>query len=243
MNCYLGDKDLEYLIHIGYSKTGSSFIQSSLARTDLTKFDVSYSINQKTRALATAEQITSGNFWPRAGAMETLIDGFIELRLERLLISSEAIFDIIGAPESKFIGHLREFFPDAKIKALCFVRDPVDHAVSVSQQKVKRGGYCGSFVDSLPEYDVISKCRLVFDRLRDAEVSLSVFNYSRHEKSITLKTENWLGLPSGTLETPLVDRVNRSMTRAELKFQLEFSSLALLRHSLLATLCVIKYRA
>lgn len=152
--------------------------------------------------------------------METLIDGFIESRLERLLISSEAIFDIIGAPESKFIGYLREFFPDAKIKALCFVHDPVDQAVSVYQQKVKRGGYCGSFVDSLPEYDVISKCRLVFDRLRDAEVSLSVFNYSRHEKSITTKTENRLGLPSGTLETPLVDRVKRSITKSELKLQL-----------------------
>ncbi|MEI6798764.1 MAG: hypothetical protein WCO04_06050 [Pseudomonadota bacterium] len=168
-------------------------------------------------------KITSGNFWPRAGAIEALVDEFVKSGLDRLLISSESIFDVIGAKETKFIGHLRAFFPDAKINMLCFVRDPVDHAISAYQQMVKRGGYRGSFSGSLLQYDVIPKCRTVFSRLKDADVSFKVFNYSRHEKRIALDIEDWLGLPSGSLETPLVDRVNRSMTRAELKLQSEFN--------------------
>ena len=208
---------------MGFSKTGSSFIQSALALTNLFKFGISYPIDKETQQIAASGKITSGNFWPHDGAIENLIYAFNESKLNKLLISSEAIFDVIGASTSKFIERLRAPFPDTKINALCFVRDPVDHAISVYQQKVKRGGYCGSFRDSLLEYDIIPKCRTVFGRLQDAEVSLKVLNYSNHEKQIVPCIENWLGLPAGTLETPSVERVNRSMTRAELKLQAEFN--------------------
>ena len=214
---------MNILIHLGYSKTGSSYIQSAVAKTDLANHGIAYPIDEPSRKSALSGKITSGNFWPRPGALETIVTCGMKSGLQEMLISSESIFDVAAAPESKFFDHLLSLDPEARIRAICFVRDPIDHAVSVYQQMVKRGGYFGTLGESLDKYDVVQKCVNAFARMHSYGAELTVLNYSRHEKVVLSRMEEWLRVPEGTLERPAVERVNRSLTRAELKFQIEFN--------------------
>jgi hypothetical protein len=56
-----------------------------------------------------------------------------------------------------------------------------------------------------------------------AGVDLTVLNYSRHAKELLGSIEGWLGLPLDTLQKPPFDRINRSMTLAELELQRHFN--------------------
>jgi len=212
-------------LHIGQTKTGSSFLQSALAMAvgELEGEGIAYPIPEAIAEEARAGKITSGNFWPREGALEALIEEGRATGLPALLISSEAIFDLIAKPQTDFLQTLRALCPDARVKVLCYLRDPVDHAISVFQQQVKRGGFTGSLAESLKRYAVPVQTVRALTRLDECGAGTTVFNYSRHKRALPATMESFLGLPAGTLPQPRVARINRSLTNAELELQRAFN--------------------
>lgn len=108
---------------------------------------------------------------------------------------------------------------------LLYVRDPLDHAVSAYQQQIKRGGFTGSFADSLRGYRYPQRVGRFVASLAARGAEVTVRNYSRHSRALLPTLEQWLGVGPGTLALPPVDTVNRSMTLAELELQRQFNAL------------------
>lgn len=217
---------MKLLLHIGQPKTGSSYLQSALSLgTDiLARHGISYPIAAEIAEKARAGRITSGNFWPREGALEQVIEAGRRQGLPTLLISSESLFQLISAPKSGFLEDLQAICPEAELHVLCYLRDPVDHAVSVYQQKVKRGGFSGTLSQALEQYSAPNATVRALSRLRAAGATTTVYNYSRHRAELLATFERWLGLPEGvTLPKPAVEQVNRSLTRAEIELQKAFN--------------------
>lgn len=212
-------------LHIGQTKTGSSFLQSTLAMAveELKQQGIAYPIPEKIAEEARAGKITSGNYWPRPGTLEALVEESVATGLPNLLISSEAIFDLIASPKGDFLDQLQAQCPKAQLKVLCYLRDPVDQAISAFQQQVKRGGFTGTLSESLKRYAVPMQTVRALTRLRERGCETTVLNYSRHKRSLLGSMETWLGLPVGTLPKPSVGRVNRSLTNAELELQRAFN--------------------
>ena len=216
----------EILLHVGHGKTGSSFIQSSLALSGaaLAEAGIAYPINAKSEQAARAGHISSGN----VGNVEGLITGTIRQGFktghERVLISSEFLFQsLLTKCISREFADLRAQFPAALVRVLLYVRDPLDHAVSVYQQRIKRGAFTGTFADSLDRYMIPLRVGQFVEEVNSAGVDITVLNYSRHTKALLGTFESWLGIPLNTLEKPPFETVNRSMTLAELELQRLFN--------------------
>lgn len=221
---------MKLLLHIGQAKTGSSYVQSALSlaasgdRDALATAGVAYPIAPEIAGEAAKGRISSGNFWPRDGALEAVIAAGRATGLPALLISSEAIFGQIAQAESRFLEALRGLCPDAELRVLCYLRDPLDHAVSGYQQRVKRGGFAGTLADTLNGFAMPDMTVRALSRLRAAGAEVTIYNYSRHADRLLESFEHWLGLPGGTLPTPPTGRINRSLTRAELALQKAFNA-------------------
>lgn len=214
MDCYL---------HIGQTKTGSSFIQSSFSCTDLSEYDLLYPISEEIGKKARSGEITSGNYWPRPGALAEITEAARRSDTEKLLISSEALFGVLASSGTKFLNRIQQLLPGCRIKVLCFLRDPVGHAVSAYQQKIKRGGFSGTLEDSFQNYAVPLQTTQALTALKAAGAEVTLFNYSKHKNNLLERTEGWLGLPGGTLQKPAKERVNRSLTNTELELQRNFN--------------------
>ncbi|WP_299323383.1 hypothetical protein [Parasphingopyxis sp.] len=213
-------------LHIGSPKTGSSFIQSSLANAEKTLADhkIHYPIDETESEKARNGLITSGNFYPKPGAFTALIERGRQSDLPGWLISSESIFQLLVREGSGFLDRISAECPDAEIKTLVYLRDPVDHVVSGYQQRVKRGGFTGTLADFMQSYRYPSETKTVLRQLRKCGADTTVLNYTRHKKNLLATFENWLGLVSGSLPRPPVNNINRSLTNSELKLQLIFNA-------------------
>ncbi|WP_138473382.1 MULTISPECIES: hypothetical protein [Rhodobacterales] len=208
-------------IHIGHGKTGSSYLQSalSLGSKQLAANGISYPLDDEMAERSNSGKITSGNYRPRPGALDKVISAGSATKLPNLLISGEAIFQELAASREGFLEELIRQSSGAKIKALLFLRDIVPHAVSQYQQRVKRGGYTGTLSESLSDYAFPRHTIRAIQRLKQHGCECTVVNYTRHADSVVAVAEKWLGLNEGTLPTPPAERINRSLTTAELEFQ------------------------
>jgi hypothetical protein len=217
----------EILLHVGHGKTGSSYIQSSLALSQaaLAAAGIAYPINAKSELAGKAGRITSGNLSHAPDALADAVDQGFNSGLDRVLISSEQLFLALMGGKAKQFSLLRARFPGLRCRALLYVRDPLDHAVSIFQQRIKRAGFVGSFATSLEDYRVPLRVVQFMRAMEAVGTDVTVLNYSRHSKALLGSVEGWLGLPSGTLEKPPVEKINRSMTLAELELQRQFNIL------------------
>ena len=196
---------------------------ASLIADALALAGVAYEIEERSALAGRSGHISSGNLHPETGALEKAVRAGFATGHPRVLISSELLFDALIHPASPDLGALRIAHPDALIRVLLFVRDPLDHATSHYHQMIKRDGYTGSFADSLQHYRVPQQvCRLV-RVARAVGADVTVFNYSRHTDRLLPLAEGWLGLPDAALAKPPLNRVNRSMTLAELELQRQFN--------------------
>jgi hypothetical protein len=216
--------DAVYL-HIGHGKTGSSFLQSALALSGaaLTTNGIAYPIDPRIAETARKGHITGGNLRPTPGALTQAIEAGHAGPAGRLLISSEAFFNHMLRHGEALVGEIRAAAPKADLQVLCYLRDPVDHAISVYHQQVKRGGFTGTFADSLAIYDIPARALRVLKFLDGAGARVTVLNYSRHRDTLLAAFETWLGLPERSLTAPDAGPVNRSLTNAELELQRIFN--------------------
>lgn len=217
----MGQAPQAIYLHIGHGKTGSSYLQSALALSvsDLRDRGVLYPIAEDLAERAGMGHISGGNLRGAPGALTKVIEEQKPGPDQRLLISAESFFMYLVRHGAEFAAEYNEICPGVPLKVLCFLRDPVDHAVSVYQQRVKRGGYTGTLADSLDKYEIPGRTVAVLQALRDMGAEITVLNYSRHRDDLLPVMERWLDLPADALTRPAVGQVNRSMTNAELEFQ------------------------
>lgn len=207
-------------IHVGQDKTGSSYIQSSLAASVeyLKSQDIFYPTNNKILK-AKDGKISSGNQGLLNPNSEREYKDIVDSN--SILISGEQLFRHL--PDKDNTNDFKMFiekFAITEVKILLFIREPVEHASSAYQQAIKRGGYTLSFEEFATKYTHTKK---VFDFIKYCErnqtFKLEIKNYSQRKSTILEVFESWLEIPVTSLVRPEQKIINRSMTRAELEFQ------------------------
>ena len=208
-------------LHIGHGKTGSSYIQSALARSIeiLEGLGIVYP-EPADKESAALGHISSGN-----------INNFHSFLREQknispldYLFSSEFIFHLFMNEEfrSDLINLVQR--TGTQLSVLLFIRDPVAHGCSAYQQLIKREGETGTLSEFFAQYQAPRHVNLVLDALESIpDITLKVMNYSAGKPIIPI-VEAWLGIPSNTLATPPASVVNRSLTVGELELQRQINA-------------------
>lgn len=242
------------ILHVGIHKTGSSAIQSALARNAgaLRARNMTYPDFASLPA-ARLGRISSGNGLPLAKLLgsptpyaQPVSRAAIDAEVERayaqgrdLLYSSEALLFINPDKASAFLASVRNIGFDARLAI--YVRSVADLALSMYHQDVKQKRLTGSFGEFLRSFEAgplrsaLSLCR-VFGR-----ENATMRNYDACKDNLIEDFfQNMLGfqtLDGFSLENPAV---NRSLTGAELAIMREMNAvLTNPRHSRLATEALI----
>ena len=219
-------------LHVGHGKTGSSFLQSwwALNRSELWRVAcLHYPVGEADqRARAGAFSMGNGvlldqalqasdrprwlrRFWadllrqsPEAAPKGVLFSA--ERWARHLPMQLEGLLRVADA------GALEE------IRIWLLVRDPLDHALSVYGQMVKRHGFSGSLHDWLEIYEfpqALLSCLNAFQSRPD-RIALQVDHYGRQRHALRQRMLDWLALPAdGVWQQPLAT-VNRSLSADEL---------------------------
>ena len=214
-------------LHIGHNKTGSSWIQSSLARSQvvLAHHGIVYPLTRPYDPAEPAKLPSSGNGKTLLRSRETF--------RKHLAASGRGDSPAVLFSSEYMMGELRKqplnlksFLEVARghglerIQVLLFIREPVEHAASTFQQQVKMGKRDDTIDAWFAQYDSPVRSSQALENLaRYPEVALTVRNYSVCRQRLLAEVEDWLGLSEGTLERPPVSRVNRSLTGGELVLQ------------------------
>lgn len=208
-------KITELLLHIGHPKTGSSYIQASLANAipGLAEHGIEYYGGQN--GPATEWRISSGN------GQLLISEPMPQFKFShpKVLFSSEAIFHALAQPKG-FAERLSEFctcYNVQHVRVLLFIRDPILHAESAYQQMLKRRMGDQDLEQVFKAFRVpgiaVSALK-VLDNLPSSEVD--ILNYGNHKHTLLDDVAKFLGVPSDVLPDGDKSKVNRSMTTAEL---------------------------
>lgn len=221
-------------LHVGHGKTGSSFLQSWLALNAERLRDrhgfaypMRSPLGGPVESQAARSRFSMGN-------------GFVLEELLDLPEDAEFVAHLAELAESgavplfsreRFMRDLPPHLPrlDACARAsglqgvriLLFVRDPLDHAVSLHAEMVKAHGCAVPLDPWLASYHFLDHVEAFLEAARAIpSVELEVVNYSRVRGRLLDAMLDWLGIESmAEFETPKVRRVNRSLTPAELRVQ------------------------
>ena len=216
----------ELLIHLGFNKTGSSYLQTIVANS-LDAMEAQGVMYPRPANIVQAAKgnATTGNViqFEELLADHALLD---QIAQPKVLYSSEMIFLALQDPKK------RELFADlfrdpriGKVKILLFVRDPSGHASSVYQQNVKGGGMVAT-VDSfyLNQYSSPRQVCVALEFLETfPNVTVELHNYTVVKSRIFDIFADWCGLPREAFTMPTVKTVNRSLTSAELMLQMRLN--------------------
>lgn len=228
--------DMQLHLHVGHGKTGSSFLQSwwALNRAELWQVArLLYPVGgADRRARAGAFSMGNGLLLDRAlqasDRPRQLRRLWADLLRQVPRFATEAPNGLVFSAErwarvlpQQLEGLLR--VADAggveQIRIWLLVRDPLDHALSVYGQMVKRHGFTGSLDDWLEIYDfpqVLLSCLNAFQSRPDRMV-LRLDHYGQQRRQLLERMQAWLQLPSeGPWQAPVQGRVNRSLSTHEL---------------------------
>lgn len=207
------------MLHIGIPKTGSSFLQSTLAGNIevLKRHGIDYPVPRRVEKAA-AGQVSTGN----ATQLEQFLkqpEAMRDIAAERVLFSGERFF--MDLCKQRFQDDLLALIGAAgieRVEILMFVRDPVSFAISSYQQQVKRGKIADLTIEGhFARMNQPVNVNKVLDfGLAQPKVALTVRNYSVVRPRLLDEFCLWLGLPRDELTTPPAQVVNRSMTTSEL---------------------------
>jgi hypothetical protein len=147
-----------------------------------------------------------------------------------VLLSSEFLFDEIlswadgTSTESHIVNlqHIVEKHGFESISVLLFIRNPISHASSLWQQRVKRHGEVRSLAEfiregSLAHPPLVLRLLVTLDKVPRARVA--VRNYSSVSSDLLAPVTEWLGVRRETFSLPSVNNINRSLTFGELELQ------------------------
>ena len=219
----MGCERQKIILHIGHGKTGSSYIQSSLALTAgrLREAGIEY---PELRPFTRAKQgrISSGNLGHAKNFVQTVTEAADRhAKASRLLFSSEWLFSRIAADG----GSLTTLQKSFDVTVILFTREFLAHAISSYGQAVKRGGCTKSLGKYLAEDRHPHLVPQVLQAVERAGCRVMVFNYSRHSDHLLDVFAGACGIDTETLVLPPVARVNRSLDEAELALTRRFNAL------------------
>ncbi len=212
-------------IHVGSSKTGSSYLQAALVagQEALAARGIDFPLDARTRRRADMGRVVTGNVRPHDPMAATLARYPGSETRPRLLFSNETLFLTLTQPDSPIAASIRAAFPEARLEVLCYIRDPLDHAMSAYGQVVKRNGYTRDCATFLRRYDGPERVLRLSEVIDGIGGHLTILNYSRHRDDLLGTLEDWLGVDRGTIPVPERSRINRSLTRSELEIQRAFN--------------------
>lgn len=205
-------------LHVGYEKTGSSYMQSVLyaSRLSLRQHGLSYPPGDDDEAQANGD-IGSGNghflVGPKvADTLRGTPDGTI--------YSSELAFKYFCS--TRGLDDLRTLTQHFDLRLLLMLRDVPSHVGSLYQQAVKRHGYALSVDEYSKEYEhPAMAARLV--GLGEEGLSITVRSYPAMRQNLRGVLAQWLGIVESALHLPARTTVNRSLSVAELELMLSLN--------------------
>lgn len=213
-------------LHVGHSKTGTTWIQAAAALSHQAlhangihypTFGVERSPDSTAIELGNAS--TAALSLPRfAETLDAIgpLDG-----LRGALLSSEELFVQLNAladPEAVAAAARAAGF-DA-IHVLLFIRNPMEHAASLWQQYLKRGGGSARIEPFFEKYAVPARVAEFLETYGAHEqIAVTVYNYSRHRAGVLAPVSRWLGVDPDIWTTARAGTLNRSLTAGELAFQ------------------------
>lgn len=206
-------------LHVGHGKTGSSYLQSTCARSagPLERAGIVFPLFPGWREAA-AGGVSSGN----GALLNADPSGLPAVPAgQSVLYSGEKLFAALQtAPFRDKLHRVAERHGAQRIAILLFIRNPIAHLASAYQQAIKRGGEALDIDAFAPRFEVPAMVRRFLDGVRpEPGISLTVRNYSVHRERLHEVFAEWLGVPVGTLSPPDRPVVNRSLTPSELAVQ------------------------
>jgi hypothetical protein len=220
-------------LHVGHGKTGSSFLQSwwALNRSEL------WQLARLLYPVGGADQHARLGAFSMGNGL--LLDQALEVgdqpaELRRLW--AEVLCQVPGGEAPRGVlfsaerwarhlpGQLDALLRVADaggvemIRIWLLVRDPLDHALSVYGQMVKRHGFSGSLDDWLQIYEFPRALLNCLDVLqtRSDRIVLQVDHYGRQRRSLHQRMLDWLALPGDSIWQQPPAKVNRSLSADEL---------------------------
>ena len=214
-------------LHVGHSKTGTSWIQASLRENGagLANHGLGYPIIPGIGDEDGAE-IGQGNGLALAvtpiGGLEAGFRGIDRSACPAgVVLSSEEFFPRLSEwDDPAALPRAASAAGFERVEILFFVRDPVGHAASLWQQYLKRGGGSAPIEAFFEKYTVPELVARFLDKFMGLDgVAMTCRNYDRHRPDLLAPLRAWLGLPAEALAPPRATRINRGMTRAEVALQ------------------------
>lgn len=218
------------LLHIGHSKTGTSFLQALLRnnRSLLTRYGYDYPSPSWQVSEEEGAEVGQGNGLVAAqspGAMQALLKGHPRPD-QGLILSSEEFFpQLATASDSERLVRLALEADYEEVSILLAIRDPVSHAASLWMQYVKRAGGTAPLERFFEHYSV-PKLVLQFLDMYSGQpnVSIKLLNYSRHRTHLVEGLAGWLGIAAQDFVAPDAQTINRGLTSAETALQLALNA-------------------
>lgn len=218
-------------LHIGHGKTGTSFIQSTFARSRaaLAAAGLNYPGSLR-NARAYRGGTTSGNAFVMSRNLSAPVCRWLIAKLIRkgrrgALYSSEFLFAFLSRRDMRD-PLLR--FADAggfdRISVLLFIRDPVEHLASAYAQNVSRAGEAAPIDQMVKRFNMPGRVLTVLKALDHPRIDVTVWNYSREKSRLLTHVSNWLEIDETALTPPVQGRVNRTLTAFELEMQRAFNA-------------------
>ena len=227
-------------LHVGHGKTGSSFLQSwlSINATALQErmgllYPDRCPISGRLDRRAQQSQFSMGNGYVLQPLLDPSCGLFRAKRWRRRLfrqhgVDDQALKGVVFSYEPwarhlpSQLNHLlskSELLGFEGLDLWLLVRDPLDHAVSVYGQMVKRHGFVGSLDDWLVIYDFPNALLHFLKTIRscDGSLSLAVDHYGRNKRSLINLLKDWLSLSASFNYSEPKQVVNRSLTFQELR--------------------------
>ena len=208
------------ILHVGHGKTGTSALQSSFALSIDALADAGIHYPDHRDLVNAAEgKITSGNIV--AKSLLKTASAALASKDRAVLFSNEMLFHDIVTDENLLVNLMKVGVP---VTVVLYIRNPLQHVISLYGQMVKRSGYTGSLGDFLPEYRFPGAVIRFIKNAKAAGVDLRVLNYSNHQDDILGSFADAIGISRSVLNVPPVARINRSLTVAEAYVQQRFNA-------------------
>src|SRR5690606_30908736 len=186
---------MELYLHIGYHKTGSSFLQSLFA-TNRDWFEsqgIYYPKGYRDKE-AQSGLISPGNGIEFLTAMNN--GDFEKAKLmvgqwkreadnrgcNRILISSEGLFHSFANIGFEKIEHVLNSIGFNKIFGLLYVRDPLDHAISLFKHRSKSGSILDFKQWVERKYETIMLSKVFFQSLHLSKIKWTIRRYNKDKE-------------------------------------------------------------
>ena len=226
-------------LHVGHGKTGSSFLQSWLsinATTLQERMGLLYPkrcpISGRLDRRAQQSQFSMGNGYVLQPLLDPSCGWYRAKRWRHRLLrqhgaDDKALKGVVFSYEPwarQLPSQLNHLLPKSELLGFegldlwLLVRDPLDHAVSVYGQMVKRHGFAGGLDDWLEIYDFPQALLHFLETVAscDGILSLKIDHYGRNKRYLVDLLKDWLSLPGGFNYFEPKKVVNRSLTLQEL---------------------------